>query len=326
MTVMSIVNEFFDFVKDYYAEFISVLPYFIAGVVSEAIIRTFKWHIKIKRTIHKFGSLAIVIATILGLISPLCACGVLPLSLGLFFAGVPFSVMMTLVISSPLLSPAGYTLTQWELGTKWALAKTFSATFMGLYAGFLTLLLEKKYFKHHDILKLNEIPHDMDFHDPDFPIEELRCSCHKQLSHVVEEKTKNRFLVFLAKFYEGSLRIGKYVLIGIFFEILILRYVPSEWIGKYLSSGSITNIFLVTILSIPLYVNQITASAMLYGLVEKGISNGSALAFLIGGPVTAIPVMAVFFTMFKKRVFFYYLFVCVSGTMIVSLIYQWFFS
>ncbi|MCX7769762.1 MAG: permease [Proteobacteria bacterium] len=323
---MDIVQHIIDFIKDYYAEFISVLPYFIAGVASEAIIRTFKWHIKIKQTIHRYGALSVVIATILGLISPLCACGVLPLSLGLLFAGVPFSIMMTLVISSPLLSPAGYTLTQWELGTKWALAKTFSATFMGLYAGFLTLLLEKKYFKHDQILKLQEIPHDMDFHDPDFPIEELRCSCHKQFSHTVEAKTKNKLLIFFAKFYEGTLRIGKYVLIGIFFEILILKYVPAEWISKYLSEGSVKNIFLVTIFSIPLYVNQITASAMLYSLVEKGISNGSALAFLIGGPVTAIPVMAVFFTMFKKRVIFYYLFVCITGTMIVSLVYQWFFS
>jgi uncharacterized membrane protein YraQ (UPF0718 family) len=320
------LEHILDFLKDYFEEFISVLPYFIAGVITEAIIRTFKWHIKIKKAIDKYGAFAIVIATILGIISPLCACGVLPLSLGLFFAGVPFSVMMSLVITSPLLSPSGYTLTQWELGTEWALAKTFSAVFMGVYAGYLTLIFEKKYFKHHQILKLNEIPHDMDFHDPDFPIEELRCSCHKQLSHVVEEKTNNKFLVFLAKFYEGTIRIGKYVLIGIFFEILILKYIPSDWIGKYLSSGSILNIFFVTIISIPIYVNQITASALLYGLVEKGISKGAALAFLIGGPVTAIPVMAVFLTMFKKRVFFYYLFICVSGTMIVSLVYQWFFS
>lgn len=317
---------FFNFAKGYLEELLSVLPYFFAGVFLEAIIRTFKWHIKIKHTIQSYGAISVVIATILGLISPLCACGVLPLSLGLFFAGVPFSIMITLVISSPLLSPAGYTLTQWELGTEWALAKTFSAAFMGLYAGFITLALEKKFFQHHQILKITEIPHNMDFHDPDFPIEELRCSCHKQLSHVVEAKTHNKFIVFLAKMYEGTLRIGKYVLIGIFFEILILQFVPAEWISKYLSDGSFGNIFLVAIFSIPLYVNQITASALLYGLVEKGISKGAALAFLIGGPVTAIPVMAVFFTMFRKRVIFYYLLICISGTMIVSLIYQWFFS
>ena len=315
-----------DFLKDFFEEVLYLLPYFFIGVGLEALIRTYKWHIKIKNTIKRFGAFSIVIATVLGLISPLCACGVLPLSLGLFFGGVPFSTVMALLISSPLLSPSGYTLTQWELGTQWSIAKTFASAFMGLYAGFLTLFLDDKFFRHNQILKISELPHDMDFHDPDFPIEDLRCDCHKQISHKVEEKTKNKFFIFLAKGWEGTIRIGKYFLIGVFFEIVVLKFVPSDWISNYLGSGSIMNIFAVIFFSIPLYVNQISASAVLYGFIEKGISNGAAMAFLIGGPVTAIPVMAVFLTMFKKRTFFYYIFVCVSGTLIVSLVYQWFFS
>lgn len=315
-----------DFAKDFFEEVLYLLPYFFIGVGLEALIRTYKWHIKIKNTIKKYGIFSIVIATVLGLMSPLCACGVLPLSLGLLFGGVPFSTVMALIVSSPLLSPSGFTLTQWELGTEWAIAKTVSAAFMGLYAGFLTFFLEDKFFKHNDILKINEIPHDMDFHDPDFPIEELRCSCHMQFSHKVEAKTKSKFLVFLAKSWEGLIRIGKFFLIGVFFEILILKFVPTDWISNYLGNGSLLNILTVIVFSIPLYVNQISASAILYGLLEKGLSKGAGLAFLIGGPVTAIPVMAVFLTMFKKRFFFYYLFVCVSGTLIVSLVYQWFFN
>lgn len=317
------MNIILDFAQSFLEELVSLLPYFFAGVAIEALIRTYKWHIKIKNIIKQYGALSIVIATALGTISPLCACGVLPLSLGMLFGGVPFSTVMALLVSSPLMSPAGYTLTQFTLGTEWAVAKALSAAFMGLYAGFLTLFMENRYFKHHQILKISEIPHDMDFHDPDFPIEELRCDCHTQMSHKVEAKTRNKFFVFLAKSYEGTLRIGKYLLIGVFFGIFISKYIPSEWISKYLHEGTLFNILAVSIFSIPLYVNQITASAMLYGFVEKGISNGAGLAFLIGGPVTAIPVMAVFFTMFKKRVFFYYIAVCVSGTVAVSLVYQW---
>lgn len=319
------MNHIFDFLKDFFNEFLFLLPYFFAGVAIEALIRTYKWHIKIKNTIKKYGFVSIIIATILGLISPLCACGVLPLSLGLLFGGVPFSTVMALLVTSPLMSPSGYTLTQFELGTEWAMAKLIGAIFMGLYAGIITFFIENKYFKSHQIMKLEEIPHDMDFHDPDFPIDELRCSCHKQLSHRVEEKTKSKFILFLAKFYEGAIRIGKYLLIGIFFEIVISKYVPNEWVGNYLNSSNPLNILGVIVISIPLYVNQISASAILYGLLEKGISKGAGLAFLIGGPVTAIPVMTVFFTMFKKRVFFYYLFICVSGTFLLSLVYQLFF-
>ncbi|MCX7745998.1 MAG: permease, partial [Clostridia bacterium] len=267
------MNYILEFLSDFIKEFVFLLPYFFAGVAIEALIRTFKWHIKIKNTIKKYGIISIFIATALGLISPLCACGVLPLSLGLLFGGVPFSTVMALLITSPLMSPAGYTLTQFELGTEWAVVKLISAVFMGIYAGLVTYFIEDKYFKEYQIMKLDSIPHDADFHDPDFPIDELRCSCHKQLSHRVEEKTRSKFLLFLAKFYEGAMRIGKYLLIGIFFEILISKYVPPEWVGNYLSKGNPLNILMVIIVSIPLYVNQISASAILYGLLEKGISK-----------------------------------------------------
>jgi hypothetical protein len=49
---------------------------------------------------------------------------------------------------------------------------------------------------------------------------------------------------------------------------------------------------------------------------------GFSLAFLIGGPVTALPVMGVFFSLFKKRIFNLYLFICLSGSLIVVYVYN----
>jgi uncharacterized protein len=48
------------------------------------------------------------------------------------------------------------------------------------------------------------------------------------------------------------------------------------------------------------------------------MDGGAALAFMIGGPVTAIPTMVLFWTFFKKRVFFLYMFVCLSGTILIA--------
>jgi hypothetical protein len=55
-------------------------------------------------------------------------------------------------------------------------------------------------------------------------------------------------------------------------------------------------------------------------LLEDGstFSWGSGMAFLIGGPVTALPAMAVFLSLFKPRVFWLYLGICLSGTLIVA--------
>jgi hypothetical protein len=42
----------------------------------------------------------------------------------------------------------------------------------------------------------------------------------------------------------------------------------------------------------------------------------------VGGPVTAIPVMGVFLTLFRMRVFWLYLALCLSGTLITAFVFQ----
>ena len=43
---------------------------------------------------------------------------------------------------------------------------------------------------------------------------------------------------------------------------------------------------------------------------------------MIGGPVTAMPTMVLFWTVFKKRVFFLYLFICLAGTILIAYAFQ----
>ena len=43
---------------------------------------------------------------------------------------------------------------------------------------------------------------------------------------------------------------------------------------------------------------------------------------LVGGPVTALPVMAVFISMFKKRVLFLYLAICILGTLSLAFLFS----
>ena len=79
--------------------------------------------------------------------------------------------------------------------------------------------------------------------------------------------------------------------------------------------------------AIPLHLPQVTALSIMWGLndelIEAGrqLNNSVGLAFLVGGPVTAIPAMGVFLSLFKKRVFVLYVTLCVTGTLIVSYLY-----
>ena len=52
---------------DMVGELAEILPYFLGGVLLEAWIRTKKWHIKIRKTLTRYGFAAIGVATVLGL-------------------------------------------------------------------------------------------------------------------------------------------------------------------------------------------------------------------------------------------------------------------
>lgn len=307
-------------------EFIYILPYLAIGVLLEAVIRTMKWHVKIRHALTRFGGFAIVLGTLLGVVSPLCACATLPLVISLLLAGLPLAPAMALLVTSPLMSPAGYTLLNWELGPAWANVVLASAILFGLFAGYMTKFMRRYGFTEEAIFK-NALP-EGDFHDPEYPVEELRCDCGKQLSHRVDRCTHNKFYVFLAKFWEGMIKIGKFALLGVVIEVLAIQFIPTEWVSGILEGNGMLPIFALTFATIPLHLPQVTAAAMLYGFVSpefgEGItlSRGAGIALLVGGPVTALPVMALFIAMFKKRVLALYLAICISGTLILAFSYR----
>jgi len=307
-------------------EFIYILPFLAIGVLFEAIIRTFKWHVKIRKALTHFGVLSIAVATLLGVASPLCACATLPLVISLLLAGLPLAPAMALLVTSPLMSPAGYTLLNWELGPGWANVVLTCAIFMGLFAGYVTHFL-RRYGFTEDRLFRQALPAG-DFHDPDYPVEELRCDCGQQLSHKVDRCTHNKFLVFLAKFWEGTLKIGKFTLIGLVIEVVAMAVIPNEWIATLLQGNGVMPIFALTFATIPLHLPQVTAAAMLYGFLSPEIgagitlAKGSGIALLVGGPVTALPVMGVFISMFRRRVLALYLGLCITGTLFLALTYR----
>jgi uncharacterized membrane protein YraQ (UPF0718 family) len=321
----SFINELLGLGTDFVAEFRYIFWYFAGGVALEALVRTFGWHIQLRKTLERFGVGAIWLAVGIGLFSPLCACGILPLTISMIMAGVPFAPAMTLLVTSPLMSPAGYTLTAWELGQQWALVKLISAAMMGLFAGYTTLYFQRRGWFEIDRLFTRGIPKG-DFHDPDYPCEDLQCDCRKQFSKkYIESRTSNKILIFLGKFVDGTLKIGKFVVLGVLIEVIAARYIPAGWITPLLTNTFPLSIPLIAVAVVPLHINQIMASAILYGFVDLPLAKGPGLAFLVGGPVTALPVMAIFLTFFRKRVFFLYLGICLTGTIVLAYVYHYVF-
>jgi len=307
------------------AELREVLPYFIVGVLLAGYLRTFKVAVKLQATLRKYGIASVFLASFIGIITPLCACGTLTTAISLLFAGIPLAPVMSLMVTSPLLSPSTYLITLNDLGPEWTAIRTVSAYMMGVFAGLVTYQMSKRPgFQKNDIFVEGAIIRG-DFHDDDYPDERLRCNCRRNFGNRVAVNTGNKFLVFLAKSSEMLWTVGKYILVGVVVGAVVERYMPTNWIYNFFGRKDPLNIVWITLASVPMFLHQVSASSILSHIksaLDGTLDGGAALAFMIGGPVTAVPTMVLFWTFFRKRVFALYMFVCLSGTLLIAYTFQ----
>lgn len=306
------------------AELRDVFPYFVVGILLAGYIRTYKIAVKLQTKLRRYGILSVVLASIVGILTPLCACGTVTTAVSLLFAGLPLAPVMALMVTSPLLSPSAYLLTLNDLGPEWTVIRTVAAFSMGVLAGGVTHLLRNKGFHSREIFIEGAVPRG-DLHDESYPIERLRCNCRETFGHRVAAKTKNMFVIFLAKSSEMLWLVGKYVIVGVVIGAIVERYMPKDWIHGLFGQKGPLSIVWITLGSVPIFLHQISVSSILYHIkssLDGTLDGGAALAFLIGGPVTAVPTMVMFWTIFRKRVFFLYMAVCLAGTIVIALAFQ----
>jgi len=310
---------------DFVDELIDIFPYFMFGVLFAGYIRTFKLAIKLQRYLNRYGKASILLGAGIGMFTPLCACGTLTTAISLLFLDIPLAPVMALLVTSPLMSPSTYFISLNYLGPEWTLIRTFATFLLGVFAGFLTHFLRNKGFKTNEVIIENAIPRG-DFHDEHYPDEKFKCGCKETFGNRIAAKTNNMFVIYLAKSSEMLWMVGKYVLIGIAVGVVVERYISSDWIYKLFGQEGAFNIVWITLATIPVFLHQISSSSILYHIkdsIDGTLNGGAGLAFLIGGPVTAMPTMIMFWAVFKKRVFTLYMFICLAGTIALAYSFQY---
>jgi uncharacterized membrane protein YraQ (UPF0718 family) len=307
------------------SELLDIAVYFLVGVLLAGLIRTYRLAINLRNSLSRYGLLSIFIASLVGVLTPLCSCGILTTAITLLFAGLPLAPVMALLVSSPLISPSAYMLTLNDLGPHWTVIRVIAAFLMGIFAGLLTHVIRDKGFRTDALLLEGVIP-EGNFHDQEYPDERLRCNCKEKFGNRVAAGTDNRFIIFWAKSYDMLWLVGKYVLVGVAIGIIVERYMPEEWIYYLFARDDAMSIVWITIGAVPVFLHQISASSILFHIkstLDGTLNGGAGLAFLIGGPVTAMPAMMMLWAIFKKRVFFLYMFISIVGTIVLAYSFQY---
>lgn len=250
----------------------------------------------------------ILMAALVGGLAPFCSCEVIPFVAAMLAMGAPLSAAMAFWLASPLMDPAMFMITAGSLGLDFALAKTAAAVALGLFGGFGVMLLARS----------------AAFADPLRPERKPSGCCASAPSlggkpHWRFWNEAPRRQIFWATARENGLFLLKWLALAYVLEALMIRHVPAEWIAGALGGDGAGTVALAALVGGPAYLNGYAAVPLLAGLIEQGMSQGAAMAFVLAGGVSCIPAAIAVWALVKPRVFAGYLGFAAIGAFVAGL-------
>lgn len=269
------------------------------GIVVAALIKTFQWDRKVRSYVGAFGFWAVPVAVAIGILSPLCSCGILPVVIPMAVMGVPLAPLMALLATSPTMDPASFFLTYGALGPELAFWKLGSSAAIGLGIGGLTLIFERIGFFSGNIVRIAPVYNENGELASGYEIGRAHGLVLKTMT-VTPRESKLRF--FFDRFMDVGLFVGMWVGLALVIEGVLQVFVPVEWIKSLAGAKGPGSVFFASAVGLLLPVNQVPAVPILAGLLNMGMTKGADIAFLIAGPITGIPAMAALWAIFSPRV------------------------
>lgn len=250
----------------------------------------------------------IIMAALLGGLSPFCSCEIIPFIAAMLALGAPLSAVMALWLASPLMDPAMFSITASALGFEFAIAKAMSAIALGLFGGFGVMLLT---------------PTGM-FNNPLRPKDAPKSCCGSKPAY--SEKPVWNFWTeaprretFLREATSNGLFLLKWLTLAYIVEALMISYVPASLIAGYLGGEGLQPVVLGALIGGPAYLNGYAAVPLVAGLLEQGMAPGAAMSFMLAGGVSCIPAAIAVWALVKPKVFVSYLLFAFIGSLAAGL-------
>ncbi|WP_330617780.1 permease [Mobilitalea sibirica] len=277
--------------------FEQIFHYWLIGIVFGSVIAVFG-----KDKIHglfagmkekRFGVFGIIPASLLGIASPLCMYGTIPIVASFAKKGMREDWLAAFMMSSILLNPQ-LLIYSAVLGKGALIIRFIACALCGILAGLCIHFFyrEKKFFDFSGFEKSGN-----------------------------RDTDPNLLLRLLKNIGRNVKATGGYLLVGIVLSVLFQRYVPTDAFVSFFGSQRKLGVFMAATIGVPLYVCGGGTIPLLAEWLHSGMSMGAATAFMISGPATKITNLgAVKIVLGTKRFILYFiyviLFAVISGLII----------
>ena len=289
----------------------STAPFILFAVFAIAYLKSSGAENLLARAFQGNPVRMVMMAAVLGGLSPFCSCEVIPFIAALLALGAPLGAVMAFWLASPLMDPAMFLITAGTLGWDFAVAKTVAAISLGILGGLGTLALSRSVV----------------FTDPLRKNTSVSGCCGVQLPFSGQPvwkfwKNKDRRNQFSETAITNGLFLFKWLTLAYVIEALMVTYVPAQLIGQFLGGEGIGPILLGALVGAPAYLNGYAAVPLVDALITQGMSQGAAMSFVIAGGVSCIPAAIAVWALVKPKVFAAYLGFAITGAMIAGMVWQ----
>lgn len=273
-----------------------IFEYWLLGMVIGSVVSVFG-----KERIHnlfnrlkdkRMGVLGIVPACLLGIASPLCMYGTIPIAASFSAKGMRDDWLAAFMMSSILLNPQ-LIIYSAALGTKALIVRISSCLLCGILAGLLVHVFcrETSFFNFSSIAEVKS-----------------------------RDTDPNILLRLLKNFGRNVKATWLYFLLGIVLSALFQRYVPTDAFVKLFGSNEGFGVLMAATIGVPLYMCGGGTIPLLQQWLYDGMSMGSAAAFMLTGPATKITNLGAVKIVLGIRQFIIYLLYVIIFAFITGLI------
>jgi hypothetical protein len=275
-------------------------PFLLASILISAAIKLYADQERVASFLQKNRKGGVLISTIVAVTTPLCSCGTTAIVLGMMASTMPWAPIVAFMVSSPLTSPQELIYSAGLFGWPFAIAFFASSIILGLIGGAVAGFAESRGW-----LKGQARMAQTALVSPSFSLGIMGGPAPLDLP-VITQTTVSKPPITLGMYAQEVFTTSKRLLpifLGfVFVGYLLNGLIPSAWITTLFGAGHAYSVPLAAILGIPFYINTEASLPLVLAMLDSGMSQGAALAFLITGAGTSLGALGGALTIARWRV------------------------
>ncbi|GAB4483174.1 MAG: permease [Thermodesulfovibrionales bacterium] len=243
-------------------------------IFAVSVIRSYFPPERTKRILsHKREFIGNILAALLGVVTPFCSCSAVPLFIGFVEAGVPLGVTFSFLISSPMVNEVAVVLLWGLFGWKIALIYTSVGLLVAVVAGLIIGRLKLEHWVEEYVYKIKSIG--------------------AAAAGMAKQTFRDRLVYARGNTTDILKKVWLYVIVAIGIGGFIHGYVPEDFLVRYAGPQNPFGVPVAVALGVPLYSNAAGVIPIVYALMEKGMSMGTVLAFMMAVTALSLPEMII---------------------------------